>query len=210
MTALSSFRPHRDSGEYRQNQIRAKNSWEPIFKNIIYFGHLEPELTSPKTEFIPYDGWPFIREMAEIASKLNGYTAIINADIVIEPELSTVVAIMERTGIVAATSMRRDLETREILFNDKGRDIFILNQRWWKRVADKVPRSCRIGHFEWDSWMIGFLCYEAKTKFADFSQVKCVFHPKHGGRKMPFNGEVNINSKYKGYWNGTRDTAIIL
>jgi len=210
MNAVSSFRAFAKSATYRENTLRAKASWEGVFERIAYFGSPEPELRSDRTTFVPYEGWPFIWELAAYAAQLPGYTAIINSDIVVTPVLLDVVRVMEAAGVAAATSRRYDLATGILFDNDKGRDIFILRRRWWSKVAAAVPKSCRIGHNQWDSWMIGFLRYEAKTRFADFTMAKCIFHPAHEGRDMPHDAEVDINSKYKGYWNGTFDPQIKL
>jgi len=44
MIAISSFKPHSKPGEHRLNQIRAKESWNNLFKGVIYMNDHEPEL----------------------------------------------------------------------------------------------------------------------------------------------------------------------
>lgn len=210
MIAISSFRPHIQNGEYRTNQIRAKQSWELVFDEIIYFGRFEPELASDKTRFIPCDGWPRICDMASEAAQHKGYTAIINADIVVSEDLKKVVQIMGIGNVAAATSRRRELETGILHDNDKGRDIFICKRKWWRRISHDIPKSCLIGHQQWDSWMVSYLRWFAKTRFADFTMAKCIFHPNHEGRTMPFNDKVDIEWEHKGYWSGRQDPIIAL
>ena len=200
MIAISSHRPHSKSDEYAKNQIRAKASWDHLFDRIYYFGEYEAELASDNTQFIHSQPWPSIREMAEFAAEQDtDYSVIINADIFLTDKFADIVRVMNRTDMYGATTRRRDLDTGE-LGEDRGRDVWVLRPAWWKRVAKKVPRSCRIGHNQWDTWMFGFMRYEAGYKFGEFTNVPCVFHPKHDGRNQPFVGEVNIKDKYENFY----------
>lgn len=200
MVAISSHRPHSQSDEYAQNQIRARKSWNGIFTDVHYFGPAEPELALSGTHFVECEPWPRIKDMAAHAARQKTYyVTIINADIVLTPEFTEVLDIMQKSKIAGATTRRRDLDTRE-LGEDRGRDVWVLQPAWWRRVAEKISPTCRIGHNQWDAWMFGFMRYEAKYNFGEFSNVPCVFHPRHEGRHQPFVSEVDIKDKYENFF----------
>lgn len=209
MIAVSSFRPLNRTEEYRENQIRAHRNWETIFDAIWYLNDYEPELAGKTTLFFAGDQWPRMRDVAKLAASAKKAATVINADIVLDPKIKDVFAVVTDKEVGAATSRRFDLETRTLDPNDRGRDIFICKQRIWSQVAREMPESCRFGHQQWDSWMIGFLRRTLGTRFVEFTQMACVFHPKHEGREMPYAAEVNIDGPYKGYWNGTQDTQLL-
>lgn len=201
MIAISSHRPHpyNNGGTYAKNQIRAHKSWEKYFEKIIYFGPFEKGLNSSKTFFIPCDGWPRIKEMAaEAARQTSNYVAIINADIVVTQPFKFLENILKASNMKGASSRRRDYGKRVLLPDDKGRDIFICTPRIWRKVAVEIPDSCRIGHQQWDSWMIAFLRTVLQNRFGEFTRIPCIYHPKHGQRKMPHADDVDIShSKYQ-------------
>ena len=198
MIAVSSHRKHgKTLCVYRKNQIRAKESWERYFDQIIYFGPVEPALVSDKTFFIPSDNWPFIRDMAAEASRQpSEFVAIVNADIVVTQPIRQIEGIMRASGMKAVSSRRRDMQTRKLLDNDKGRDIFICTPHVWSRVAANVPATCRIGHQQWDSWMIAFLRTTLQNRFGEFTRIPCIYHPRHSGRNMPHAVDISC-SKYQ-------------
>lgn len=210
MIAISSIRPHSASAVYRENQVRAFRSWLPVFDRVIYFSKPEPELVGPRVEWVDVAEYPFIWQMAAWAAGQKELTVIINADIVVAPNLKTVLEGFSRSSFQAATSRRYDLESGTLNPHDRGLDIFVLKQRGWRMVAKLIPRSCRIGHNEWDSWMIGFMRKEFKKKFAEFTRCKCIFHPKHEERHRPFGETVDISGPYKGYGDGTPDAQILV
>lgn len=208
MTIISSFRPHKDSAVYRENQIRAHKSWESVAAEIVYFGKPEPELGGVTTRFLPCEEWPKIAFMAEWAATYKEPAAIVNSDIVLEEPVARVFDIVKRTHIGAATSRRFDLETRKLNPEDHGRDIFICKPKIWKMVAKEIPDVCRIGHQCWDGWFVGFLRKRIGKRFADFTQLRAVFHPTHGERLMPYSEEIRMNGEYYGYFDGTQDSQI--
>jgi len=200
MIAISSHRKHgHHKCTYRKNQIRAKESWEKYFEKIIYFGDVEPDLQSDKTFFIPCENWPFIRDMAREAGRQpSNYVAIINADIVVTQPFRNVEIIMRASSIRAASSRRRDLTKRVLLDNDKGRDIFVCTPVVWRNVAKEIPACCRIGHQQWDSWMVAYLRTTLRNGFAEFTRIPCIYHPSHGMRQMPHADTIDIsNSRYQ-------------
>lgn len=210
MIALSSIRPHKNSEVYRANQIRAKESWEKVFSDIVYFSPKEPELDSPKTIWIESEEWPSIKTLAAYGGRQKDISAIINSDIVVSPELAKVELLIRTSSIMAATSRRWDLDQKVILDNDKGRDIFIAKPKAWRMLAAEISSTCRIGHNQWDSWALVFFQAKFIEKFADFSRCKCIFHPKHGERNQPYVDEVDISGPYQGFQSGRFDTIISL
>lgn len=209
MTLVSSFRPHADDPVYRENQVRALSSWEPMVDRIVYFGQFEPELSRPNVIFVECEEWPRIGVMAEYCAQVDRVSAIVNSDIVLAPAVSKVFEIVRHTSIGAATSRRYDLETGKLNPMDKGRDIFICKDHVWSKLAKAIPDTFRIGHQSWDGWAVGFFRVILDKRFAEFTQMKAVFHPQHEGRKTPHSAEIEVSGPYYGYWDGTPDTQIV-
>lgn len=202
MQAISSFRPHTQNGEYRINQKRAFESWIQVFDAVHYFGAPEPELSNPKVTFVPSEEWPTIQILAHHASRMpSRYISVLNADIVISPGIWRVEDQLLRKAAQAATSMRFTFspETQnfhEAKVTDSGFDVFVATPNIWALVAQAVSKSLRIGHCQWDSWLLGFLNVKCKRNFYDFTKERCVFHPIHGGRHMPHNQKVRLTDRY--------------
>lgn len=206
MIAVSSFRPHNEEAEYRQNQLRAKESWEKIFDRIIYFGHAEPELASSKTTFIEHDGWPTIREVASEAGRQMDVVAVLNADIVLTRNFFALECRMRESGVMAVTSRRYTFDPEKpidvpacvIHQNDKGLDIFVMMPSLWSRIALEVPQCLRMGHQQWDTWVSGWCTYHLARAYRNFNDLRAVLHPEHNGRKMPHARWVAPNDRYVG------------
>jgi len=186
--AVSTFRPHKDSEEYRENQIRAMASWFPIFSNIILMGNLEPELFTYKTTFTFQDGRPHIKDMVGFLASEGELGVWINADIVLHNAFVTLEHLMKKAGCVAATSFRLTFEPgRHATYasavrepNDFGLDVFVATPEVWQDMYRHIdPRWVKCGQV-YDSWMVGFL--NKRHKCADFTDRKWVFHPRHEGR----------------------------
>lgn len=195
MIAVSSHKPHAQSGEYRQNQIAAHESWYPVFDEIYYFGPDEPELSDPKTSFVPADNFPWVRDMMAFAGRQRQLVALINADIIVTPRLRTIEIQMDQKAINAGVSKRWNMAPKldsldDAQVTDKGLDIFLAKPWLWREVARQCPAGYRIGHCEWDTWTLGTLMRITHRKMADFTESKCIFHPIHEGRDRPFNKEV--------------------
>lgn len=204
MIAISSFRPHKEDAEYRQNQIRAKESWEKVFDRIIYFGIKEPELDSPKTTFITHEGWPTIRDVAAEASRQVDMVAVLNADIVLTRGFFALECRMREGGAMAVTSRRYtfdpakpiDVSACVIEQNDKGLDVFVMMPALWARIAVEVPLCLRMGHQQWDTWVSGWCTYNLGRSYRNFNELRAILHPEHNGRKMPYARWVAPNDKY--------------
>lgn len=207
MIAISSARPFASSPEYAANQARASRSWRDKFSNIYYVGHYEEELDSENTLFVRPEGdYPTIKMMAEFAAQLTSeYVAILNADIVIGSGIAEVERKMCEMALPAATSYRYEFDPTlwpESLGDavhhkeDRGMDIFVANPKIWALVARDVPVDLWFGNPTWDTWVCGYFNETLGYGFRSFTQSRCVFHPKHGGRTTPMGSRVTSNSKY--------------
>lgn len=197
MIAITSHRPHAKSAEYARNQKLAWRTWQGFFTDIIYFGDEEPELKSFKTRFVRSEQWPTIKIMAQLAATARGIACIINADILINPKLR-VVENRLANGPAAVASSRRwhidphlpNFDRAQLVDTDRGRDIFVCTRVVWQRIAAEIPGHLRIGHQQWDAWMTDFFNAHYHDRFIDFTQMKCIFHPKHEDRQMPFAEDI--------------------
>ena len=206
MIAISSHRPFFDNPVYADNQERALKTWRDKFETIYYFGGYEESLNAPNVRFCRNDdGWPRIKQMVECASKMKStYVAILNADIVLTDGFVDVEAKMDGMALPAATSYRYEfnpvdypnLENATRHREDRGMDIFIATPGIWKTVEKEIPDYLRVGHPTWDSWVCGFFCDHLGYGFRQFTENRCVFHPKHLGRLTPHSPEIRNDSKY--------------
>lgn len=195
MTSVSSFRPFKDSDEVARNQYRAKESWEEVFSEIIYFGAHEPALVSPKTFFVDSPDFPTIDLMITAASFCRGWVAILNADIVVSTMLGSVVAECIRKNVQAITSKRYEFEPDapnmdKAKVKDSGYDFFMADAKLWAGAATHVPSGYRIGHNRWDNWVLGYFNVICGKRFVDVTSRRCIFHPRHGERNQPHHIQV--------------------
>lgn len=206
MIAISSARPFAQSTEYAVNQERASRSWIDKFGRVYYFGHYEGGLCHKNTFFARKDeDWPRIKQMAEFASQMDSvYVALINADIVLTDGITDVMTKMHDLSLPAATSYRYGFDPVDYpnLDNairhkeDRGMDIFIAHPGIWKLVVRDIPEYLRFGHPTWDTWICGYFCEHLGYGFRHFTENRCVFHPKHGGRLTPHSAEIRNDQKY--------------
>lgn len=187
MNAISSHKPFHKSAEVAQNQICAHQSWNIVFSRIIYLGNHEPELASPKTEFLPRDTVPTIREMAELASTLQDWSALVNADIVVDSRLFYVEHKLKAMRAECAMSRRWEFDPATMNFHaatikDLGLDFFCASPAIWRRVAVEIPDEFLIGHILFDTWLLSFFMQIAPRYCYDLSPCRLVFHPKHEHR----------------------------
>lgn len=158
----------------------AKKTWDDQFSFIVYFGPEETNLNGPKTAFVEAGPFPAIRDLAAFCSRQPGWSAILNADIRLGPEFSSVCAYLERSELLAATSGRYQVyPNQEAIVEDLGLDIFAAEQSMWKQVAQEIPPTFRIGNILWDTWLLGFLLVHCGHKLFDFTRYRVVFHPRH-------------------------------
>lgn len=206
MIAISSHKPHSSSAAYAHNQAVASRSWVDKFKDVYYFGSYEKEICHPKTIFARLEGsHPKIKTMVEMASMLDSdYVALINADIVLtEPFLEVTKKILDM-ALPAATSYRYEfmpddpgwMENALRHKEDRGMDIFIAAPPIWRQMAREMPEDLFFGHQTWDSWVCGWMCFHLGYGFRHFTDYRCVFHPKHGGRETPLSSQIKSDSPY--------------
>ena len=192
MNAVSSFRPLAQDEEWKRNQLLAKRSWEVWARAIVLFGAEDRELVSRKTVFIPSEQYPALKNMAAMASSLPGFTAILNADIVVSQDIRFLERMMQARGKVCASSRRYHFDPNTCkwdeatLGDDRGRDIFIARQDIWRRLTRVLPEDLRIGNARWDAAFVNWFRDEFGDNFIDFTDRKIVFHPVHEGRNRPY------------------------
>jgi hypothetical protein len=190
MIAISSHRPHSDSAEIAANQIRAHESWQKVFDEILYFGPPEAQLTCDRTTFLECEDFPKIKSLITAASLCSGIVCLLNADIIVAPHLNDIMANLQSYGALAATSQRyqfqpgQDLKTAKV--SDYGVDFFAADATLWKRAALHIPDIYRIGHNSWDSWLLGFFNHTCNRRFFDITRSRCIFHPVHHSRKRVY------------------------
>lgn len=203
MIAISSARKHEGNQEYALNQCRAASSWV-LFDQVYYFGSYEKELCHDNVLFAKSDDWPTIKSMAEFASHMkDDLVAIINADIVVTPPIKDVESKLKSLTIPSATSYRYefdatsgDLSSAVRHKEDRGMDIFVATPDVWKMVSARIPDYLRIGHGTWDSWVCGFFCKNFGFGFRQFTDYKCIYHPKHVGRVSPHAAAIRSDDEY--------------
>jgi hypothetical protein len=192
LVAVSSFRALDDSAEIAANQIRAKRSWDIVFDRILLFGAYDKRMASATTEFIKSEDFPHISAMAWVASQQTVPVCILNADIVVAKNLKTLVNQAWSKGALAMTSQRLEFNPKtEDYFRarvvDMGADFFCAKPEVWKQVYKAIPQQFRIGHNQWDNWMLNFLWHTCRRRFVNITTLGPNFHPKHGERKQPHN-----------------------
>jgi hypothetical protein len=204
MIAISSARKHEKNAEYAMNQKRAGESWK-LFKQVFYFNGYEQELTHDNVLNVKSDDWPSIKRMAEFASNMvDDLVAIINADIVVTEPLLEVEQKLKELTVPAATSYRYEFDPDDYpdLSNavrhkeDRGMDVFVATPEVWGMVSKRIPEYLRIGHQTFDSWLCGFFCSNFGFGFRGFTDYRCVFHPKHGGRDTPHSASIKSDDEY--------------
>ena len=191
LIAVSSFRAIDDSAEVASNQLRAKRSWDLVFDQILLFGAYDKRLASPTTQFLPGEDFPHISTMAWAAGQQAFPVCLLNADIVVAPNLKALVNQAWSKGALAMTSQRLEFDPKtedyfRAVVRDLGADFFCAMPAVWKQVYKAIPKQFRIGHQRWDQWMLNFLWYTYRRRFVDITTLAPIFHPKHDGRKMPY------------------------
>lgn len=172
--------------EITRNQMDAKESWEKVFGSITYFSEPLSELDGPKVTFVGGDNRPTIRDMAYEAARLPGWSAIVNADIVLMPKAIRLEQVLTNAKATCAISKRYEFEPPNPpgvgIIVDEGLDIFVAQARVWSKVAATIPEQFVIGKQLWDTWMMGFFAAHYRDTLVDFTYARVVWHPKHQNR----------------------------
>lgn len=199
MIAITSVRNlNRCTPEILSNQLGANESWNRVFDHIIIFGNKDKRIDSGITTFIPGDDWPKIKSMMLFASLLKDWACIINADIVVSPDLFKVEKQLRDKRASCAMSYRYQFDPVNPLVEkkvvDNGLDIFCAVPQVWKEASRDVPEAFRIGHQQWDTWTIGYFNSHFYTGFFDFTPAKCIYHPKHESRMYKYTISISPNT----------------
>jgi hypothetical protein len=205
MIAVSTFRPHSKDAQYAINQSRAVASWEGIFDDVYLIGKPEPDLTHPYVTFIAGEEFPRITSMLLLLTFSEGWGAWINCDIILNKKIKEVMRQMEIRGYQACTSQRwqyeptdwPDLSKARVPQGDYGLDIFITHAGVWEDMQSKINPDLRKAGMVYDTWITGYLWNTLGFGYRNFTNYKCVFHPKHEGRQKDFcNSPQLIQDKY--------------
>jgi hypothetical protein len=166
----------------------ANSSWA-AFSQIHYFSSWAKEFSNDRTRFIAEEQCPKILRMVEHAASTPGWSAIVNADIVIGPSIGKVMAKLNTLRCRCAVSRRYQFSgasTAGAKLVDMGLDFFLARQSVWEEIAKEYPESYRMGHPGWDTIMLGaFNCIGKRDHF-DITDSRVVFHPLHAERRTVF------------------------
>lgn len=198
MTVVSSHKPSKDSIFCAINQWRANNSWTRNFDRITYFGNNEEGLNGT---FVPSDQFPRIRDLVGYCATVPGWSAIVNADIVIGDDFRKVEGHLLLKKAQCSMSRRFQFEGEDLAkaaLVDMGLDFFAATQETWQMILPQVPENLRIGHCLWDTWMLNFMATNYLGGFYDITECRVVFHPKHEDRKREYTIEPTDNPYFHG------------
>lgn len=199
MIAVASHRPFSESPEFARNQLRARDSWEGQFDRIIYFGKPEKALAGQNVEFIDFEPFPRIKDMASKCAEFDGWSCIINSDIVVGEEFGFTAMRLAHNHAMCAVSRRYEFVGENVEkagMVDFGIDFFAATQQVWKRVAREIPDQFRIGHGCWDSYVLGFFNTNYGAMVFDITPTRCIFHPRHGDRKRVHPIDQTVGGRY--------------
>jgi len=190
VNAISSFRKLADNQEYAANQMAACDSWQAAFDRIAYFNKYDERMDSDKTDWVESEDWPTIEQIVLYCAAQPGWSCIINADIYVSPGFRQVEKILHDVKADCALSQRYEFDplnpTNAPAVVDLGLDIFCAAPHVWQKVWQAIPRNFRLGHSQWDSWLMAFLNTHFKDSFYNFTPTQVIYHPKHGGRKTAY------------------------
>ena len=197
MIAISSFRPNA-TGEYADNQQRARSTWLSAFDGIIYFNPPQADMIAPRISFRESGEPPTIKRLMECASRSPDWCAIVNADIVVTPsKFRQVEAKLREAGAKCAVSRRFTFDPARMRepakADDLGIDIFCAVPEVWRRAAESIPEQYVIGRQRWDTWTLAFFMAKYPHDCYEFSRAATIFHPIHGGRGDQFMAECDAS-----------------
>lgn len=173
MIAVTSLRPP-DScpPEIQRNQERALRSWEEHFERTICIENEGEDA-------------PRIKTLCETCAEHPGWSAIVNADILVAGNFEGVCRGLIRSKVECAISKRYQFDGDRLdlaVVDDEGLDFFAARQDIWRRAAEEIPEVFRLGRIVWDTWMLGFFMHVSQDNCADITPAQVIFHPRHGDR----------------------------
>ncbi len=177
-----------DNPEVAANQKRAIRSWAGVFDEVYLFGKPDYQLEHPDITFIDGVDFPPMSLLYLFGRQSGQISAILNADIVVSPNLRGVITSTFAKGAHALTSRRYEFDPANPNYDkaqivDLGADFFCAWPWVWHRAWKEVPTCYRIGNSMWDNWLLAFLGTNFKHNFFDIGPTKCIFHPRHNERK---------------------------
>lgn len=179
MISISSFKPfEKCAPEIIANQISANISWRNSFDKIFYFNRSENQLSGI---FLIQEGRPAIKSMALFASKLSGWSCIVNADIQVSEKIKQAEIKLNEKNAKCAISRRFQIPENKIM--DGGLDFFAATPKVWGAVSKAIDEKFCLGRIVWDTWMLNFFVTEFNDSCYDITATRCIFHPKHGDRQ---------------------------
>lgn len=186
MIAISSIKPFAKSQAIADNQMAAYGSWLSAFDEICYVGpEAEPLLHGPKTHFIIGEEFPTIAALVAECARHEGWSCIINADILSTFRMRFVERALILQKAESAISLRWQLPQNAVV--DQGLDWFAATQELWQKILPRVPKWFRISHVLWDTWCLSaFMGIGDPNKCYDVTASKVVFHPQHEERDRPY------------------------
>lgn len=189
MIAVTSHRPLKTCPlPIRRNQEAAAESWREAFTDVCYFGEQEEFYGSIGFHYIPHQEFPHISRLVEFCAQLQGWSCIVNSDIIVSPSLSGIEQRLIKANASCAVSWRWqfDQEQEQSSVVDLGMDFFAARQEVWREVALIYPEEFRIGHSSWDAIMLGAFNIVAKDQLYDLTHHRLILHPLHFDRHSPF------------------------
>lgn len=205
MILISSFRPFGEDREWDENQLRAFRSWCMFAKHIFLFSQPNELLRSEKVSFVPCEEFPRIKDMVALAAKHRRDTSLIcNGDIMIDPAILKIERKLGISHAVCASSRRWHFTPQPMMADairnaslidgdgrdDRGRDVFMAKSQVWAKVGLEMPEHYRIGHSLFDAYLTNKFREHWNDRFLDFTAMRIVFHPIHGGRRRPYDVEI--------------------
>ena len=170
LIAVSSFRALDDSAEVAANQLRAKRSWDLVFDRIFYsattisdWHHPPPSSYRAKTSRTsPLMAW--------VASQQTVPACILNADIVVAPNLKALVNQAWTKGALAMTSQRLEFDPKtedyfRAVVRDLGADFFCAMPSCMEAGLQGDPEPVQNRPPTWDQWMLNFLWHTYRRRF---------------------------------------------
>ena len=215
MTLLSSYRPFTGCPDaIWENQTVANRSWlnavaaektpknqfssDVAFENpvgtqerIFYFNERDQRMSSAKTVFLPFKSKPPVKTMAQFAAGLGGWSALVNADIIltlnfrrVERELNNKLAacaVSRRFTVIRTTGpIIADYSAARV--TDNGVDFFAATPKVWERVAADMPPKFLFGKKYFDAWLVNYFMLNFGNFCYDFTDSKICLHPLHEDR----------------------------
>lgn len=125
-------------------------------------------------------------DLCEYCAYQEGWSAILNADIVIGPRWPHVEATLEAKKAKCASSWRFNFDPDKGIasgvHNDNGIDFFAAVPEVWAHAYNICQEELRLGSGYWDGWMLSVFGTFFASGFWNLTPSKVINHPIHSGR----------------------------